>query len=136
MEDQAIEPNIRTYEIAFLLSRPEGESIVGDVFTRARGEITHRSQLNEIKLAYPIRKQSSAHFGFFRVKASPEAITAISGALRREETVLRFLVVTHAPKERGGGFDRARRREEGRVAPRTEVLTNKALEEKLEEIMK
>ena len=99
----------------------------------------------ELKLSYPIKKHRIAHFGFLQFDSFPEEIEKIAHDLKLNPAVLRTLVITPPIMKNEGR--RARRGEEKKVeqeaakappfsaAPRG-VLTNKDLEEKLEEILK
>ncbi len=45
------------------------------------------------KLAYPIHHKSTGYYQLFQFKATPELLTALDIAYKREERLLRFLTV-------------------------------------------
>ena len=112
--------------------------------------VVNKGQVKEIKLAYPIKKQTIAHFGFLQFKAVPDAVRGIVESLALNTSVLRTLVVSSPAKleQKRGELKFPRTR-----APKEEVsvpvavpfekrgggggmLSNEALEERLEEILK
>jgi ribosomal protein S6 len=125
----------REYELSFLLMVPETASHLTEMIKKHGGEITHLGPVVSIRLAYPIRKQATAFFGFCHFIAPHTAAKEITSGLKGEANVLRILLVTPPPKteERSS---RPLRREEPKSAPTSSILTNEALEQKLEEILK
>lgn len=121
------------YEIAFLLRAPEEEAAIADALLKAGAAVTFSSPVSQIKLAYPIQKQNAAHFGFRRFLLTASGQKALSGDLALRPGVLRFLIVSTSPAA-ARPSPRWPRMEEKPASPGT--LSNEALEEKLEEILK
>ncbi len=96
-------------------------------------EIISEGGVTEMRLAYPIKKETRANFGYLHFGAEPRAANSLRDSLQLNTNVLRFLIVTPP-------FIKIQsRREEGnyRVRPVVEThpeISNDALEEKLEEI--
>ncbi|MEK7463009.1 MAG: 30S ribosomal protein S6 [Patescibacteria group bacterium] len=141
----------KVYELAFLLKDPSSEKAVFDFLAQHKAVILNQSPINSMKLAYPIKKHLSGFFGAINLEADPENVKALSSSLNLSADVLRFLVIAvpnvSAP-QRGAGSPEGRKKysegSESRKMNKTEsansgsssVLSNKALEEKLEEILK
>lgn len=124
----------RDYEISFLLVAAENESEIFDVLNKQQAEITQKSQISSLKLAYPIKKQNSAFFGFYQFRATPEDIEKINAALKLKPAVLRFLVIKNPATAQLVS-------KKTTVPPKSEIqeskiLSNELLEKKLEEILK
>jgi ribosomal protein S6 len=97
--------------------------------------------LDQIRLAYPIEGQEAAYFGYVHFNASTDAIVEISAALKLEQKVLRFLVVTPPmektiPRRIDFRHPVERSSESTGQAVKTEPLSNAELVEKLEEFSK
>ncbi len=96
-------------------------------------EIISEGGVTEIRLAYPVKKETRANFGYIHFSAEPEVVNKLRDSLQLNVNVLRFLIVTPP-------FVKVQsRREEGnyRVKPVEEArpeISNSSLEEKLEEI--
>ncbi len=126
------EENKKEYEIAYLLATPEAEQEVLALLKQNGAEISNQKAATSIPLAYQIKKHATAFFGFSYFMADPSAIKPVTDALRLQKGVLRSLIITPpvrvaAPMLPGAG------RPEKKVAP---TISNEALEEKLEEILK
>ncbi len=132
----------RQYEISFLTLREGDKETVKAVIAGAQGEILSEGRYAEIRLAYPINKQTSAFFGSIVFSALPEKAPEIEKKLRFAEGVLRSLIVTPVPaKQQARSFDA-----EAPKAPKQEKVTEEAevksapvddnsLDEKLQEIL-
>lgn len=130
-EDQIISD----YELAFLLTGAEAFINVAQIVRKYGAEIVYESPINQIKLAYPIKKQTSAFFGFCNFRGPRAAIKKISGDLALNSALVRFLVITPPMKPTHRETRPERPHEPGTEKP-APVLSNEALEQKLEEILK
>jgi len=123
------------YELAFLLTTGETFPDVAQILKKHGAEIVYESPISQIKLAYAIKKQTSAFFGFCNFRAPREAVKKVSDDLSLIPAVVRFLVIAPpikpAVRER-----RLERPNEPRTEKPNSALSNEALEEKLEEILK
>lgn|SRR3989344_1152274 len=130
--------DIKDYEISFLLRTPEAIGAVDKILTTAKAEVFERGSVKDIRLSYPIKKQELAYFGFYCFRALPEVLQKIREELILENGVLRFLIITPPVKKSEAGF--FSRPDKKPIAhaplPQPQVLSNEALEEKLEEILK
>ena len=119
----------RDYEIAFLLDSLEAEKELADVLRGYGAEFLHQKSAADTKLAYPIKKHASALFGFYQFRMNPESIKPIKETLILNQKVLRFLIITPPLKAAPQGGARPDKKP-------PQILSNEALEEKLEEILK
>ncbi len=123
----------KLYEISYLLQDPEMEKAVTDAIAQYEGTIAHKTPAKPIKLAYPIRKHSSAFFGYLNFECAPEHLEALTKTLGLSKDVLRFIIVV-PPAPRKASTKRNPLRAamtKPETAPAKSLLTNEALEEKL-----
>ncbi len=123
----------KSYEISYLLNPNEGSDLMSNLLKDIGLEIISDGGVTEMRLAYPVKKETRANFGYLHFGAESEAVNKLRDSLQLNANVLRFLIVT--PPFVKTMF----RREEGnyRVKPVLEArpeISNDALEEKLEEI--
>ena len=142
--EEAKEKSI-TYELAYLLRLGETETSIEASLQDAGAAITLKGPVNQIQLAYPIKKQASALFGFFQFQLpAGEAVKTISKALQLKDGVLRFLFVK-LPKQKPAPLERKSPAAAPVPEKKTPIipavtsidsLSNEKLEETLEEILK
>jgi ribosomal protein S6 len=149
----------KQYEISYLARTEADKDAVIKIINEANAENVTEGRILEIKLAYPVKKQTSAFFGFVVFEALPETITKINDSLKFAEGILRFLIITPPPQKpqpRFFGRDKSEenlsemnnrkveeagtpiKNEEEIVAPETETepkVDDAAFNEKLEEIL-
>lgn len=94
-----LEEGKKQYEIAFLARTENGKDIVSAALAKIGAEVTLEGRFAETRLQYPIKKQTVAYFGFSDFIAEPGSITVLDQALKFEESILRFLVVTPPPRK-------------------------------------
>lgn len=87
----------KQYEISFLVKTEPDKDAVFQAL--AQVNIISEGRFLEIKLAYPIAKQTVAYFGSVIFEAGPEDINEIDSKMKFTESVLRFLIVTPPPKK-------------------------------------
>jgi len=88
------------YETVFILtpvlSDEQTKEAVGkfkDLMTSNNAEILYEENWGMRKLAYPIEKKSSGFYFVFGFKAEPSFIKTLETAYRRDERVIRSIVV-------------------------------------------
>lgn len=134
-----MEDDKKSYEISFLLNSADLAGEIDRALSVAGAGISERGLIKEIRLAYPIKKHTGAYFGFYHFQADPSVIQTLRQNLTLNEKVLRFLIVTppiqrKQPMIQGRPFSSAPSASPQVQLP--QVLTNEALEQKLEEILK
>jgi ribosomal protein S6 len=134
------EKDKKEYEISFLVRQEEQGQEVAKVLNRYGAQISHEGQVTKMRLAYPIKKETNACFGYYWFFAAPEAVAQIDNDLRLSKEVLRFMVVSSPVKK--SASERRDVRETPKSAPQAPApvaqereLTNEDLEKKLEEIL-
>ncbi|MDP2696390.1 MAG: 30S ribosomal protein S6 [bacterium] len=136
----------KIYELGYLLVAAGAEAEVVGFLKAHKAEIVSQSPLSDVKLAYPIGKHEVAHFGFIHFKADPEDVNSIKKDAVLEKSMLRSLLIKATPvvPERRDSRPVASSQDssekppapatKGQVQP--QVLSNEALEAKIEEILK
>lgn len=95
-----MEKEQKMYEIGYLLNPliPE-EKLDEEVFVLRKliedkkGFIINEARPKMRKLACPIKKIESAYFGWVKFTTNPEAIEEIESSLKKNDKVIRFLIV-------------------------------------------
>ncbi|MFH1188631.1 MAG: 30S ribosomal protein S6 [bacterium] len=131
----------RAYEISFLLKSEEDVHIIVNYLSEIGGEIINEGIVSRIRLAYPIKKEHEAYFGFIHFTAVPLSIAKLDEALEIDAKVLRFLIVTppFLKQARRRIHTSVQKKEEGEKIEDTITaapadISNAALEEKIEEM--
>lgn len=134
----------KEYELSFLLKIHSPEEVVFSLVKKIALEMGGSQPGRQINLAYPIKKEMSAIFGVYDFTANPSDIAKLKSQLSSAPEILRFLLVT-PPVRVGGGFSRPQikpvpkapeEKADVNIKIGPETLTNEALEQKLEEILK
>jgi len=134
----------REYELSFLLKTKDAETAIETLLQQYSAEVFFKGPVVETRLSYPIKKQSQAHFGYMHFRALPEIAEKLMQSLKLNASVLRVLLIT-PPIKRAEKVVRDSEERQVKAKPAAEVvfavpkngaLTNEALEEKLEEILK
>lgn len=130
-----ISEDAKTYEISYLVKDSAGEQEVLKALQQYKAEIFRQGALSEIKLEYPIKKHQSAYFGFVQFISLPENIIQIKSVLILNPQVLRILAISIAKPADEQKPIASKPEPEVKEAPPS-ILSNEALEKKLEEILK
>lgn len=131
----------KEYEIAYLAKSQNGQAVMENVLNQHGCNVTLRGPLAETHLAYPIKKLNQAYFGYFHFLAMPDQIEKMNFDAKINPEILRVLtVVLSGKKEQPVRSERpeksAKKTESPVPATVGGIMTNEALEEKLEEILK
>lgn len=144
-----MDKELKKYEIGFLVRNENGGDDVNKILNGHKCELIESGALNRIRLAYPIKKETVGYFGYYHFLAESLTIEKIKSELDLNSNVLRFLLIT-PPAEKQMPFvakfetkkkpivpkEIEPKAEIKRPMPAPQVLTNEALEKKLEEILK
>ena len=143
MEDK--EKLTKEYEIGVLVRKEEDLPEVRRVVEQHGGVMTADFRPKKIALAYPIKKEEEAIFAFGLFSAEPASTKQLEQDLVTENVVLRSIIVIpfKASASAGTGTGKKWDRTSRPVAPvegtrtsSTNVLSNEALEKKIEEMLK
>ena len=141
MDQLEVNDALRDYEITFLSKGGDGTP-VKRLLEKHGAVITLVKDFKKINLATPIRKEQMAHLSFFGFKIDRTAISQLFTDLKLEGDVLRFMIQRVArPQEARGRVKPVRQasREINKESVRSfnePILTNEAIQEKIEEILK
>lgn len=138
MAESMHQTELKEYEIS---SVSTSETVLADVkgaLEKEQATVSEEGKSVAIRLAYPIRKQTSGFFGFIKFSAYPETITAIEKRVSALPHMLRLLIVTPPPVHVSENERRPQRpvTTDKPGTPESAQLTNEALEQKIEEILK
>ncbi len=135
------------YELAYVLRVGESESVIDEVLAAHKAVVKHKSPVSSIQLAYPIKKQGVAQFGYAHLTLpTGGAVKEISDALTLKDAVLRFLFTKvpklrlrarpegKGPKVEGAASDKPAT--SAASLGRIDSLSNEKLSKTLEEILK
>jgi small subunit ribosomal protein S6 len=86
------------------------------LITENGGELVHEENWGLTKLAYPIQKKSTGFYTLYEFRSTPDFISKLELAFRRDERILRFLTVSldkHAvifnQRKRNGEFNQSKK---------------------------
>jgi len=141
----------RSYEIGFMARDEAGVAVLVNALKSHGGEIVLEGPVEQVPLAYKIKKQAQAHFGYLHFTMDPAQTAVLSDVLERAEGVLRFLITTPPfikqkprpmmPPDAAWSSSSPRRAAEAAAQPEKKPaapqlpLSNEALEKKIEEIL-
>ncbi len=140
MDENLTKTEIKEYEVSSVATEEAALQDVRVALLQSGASISEEGKITAIRFAYPIKKQTSGFFGYVKFSAHPEVIEAIDKALRALPLILRFLIVTPPPARAIEGDRRTSSRTTVTPQKPTNLeapeLTNEALEQKIEEILK
>ncbi|MDP3975039.1 MAG: hypothetical protein Q8P88_02005 [Candidatus Jorgensenbacteria bacterium] len=134
------EKKTNVYEITFY-TKVEDAAPVKTAVKTVDGEVLEERPFEKVRLEFPIKKESYAFMGVLRVSLGSEAVALVARALLHAPGVLRCLITTPSPAPTEDRSVERRPMERKRppsprVAPQeSSILTNEALERKIEEIL-
>lgn len=95
-----MDPGAKNYEIAYLLapSIAEGNALTytGKISSWIEGEngiVNYPDKPKKRKLAYPVKKEETAYFGWTKFTAPSASVVNLNKKLKTEPMILRHLVV-------------------------------------------
>ncbi len=145
MQEEQKTSDKKEYELSFLLSEAAAISEIDKALVNVGAEVGTKGQVSEIRLSYPIKKHTSANFGYYHFTAHPEDVVKVKEELKLNPKVLRTLLLTPPVKQMLREPRPIKPIESKKeVAPKVEepkpaeprILSNEGLEKKLEEILK
>lgn len=138
----------KNYEIGFLAVDEADEKEVVNLLKGYKAEILHEGRAKKVKLAYPIKKQTAAHFGFVQFSLDPDLVKPLREQLKLNAKILRSLIFVIPAKQLAKAEEfkgerpekppkeRIRQMVEEPPRKKPEIVDNELLEKKLEEILK
>lgn len=90
----------KKYELAYLLSPAvaEGDTLnwagrIAKLIEESKGMVRHQENPRKIRLAYPVKKERSAYFGWITFTAAPDLLSMLEKRMKSAENVIRHMVV-------------------------------------------
>src|SRR3989338_5410452 len=95
-----MEKSPKKYELAYLLSPAIAEEDtlnwtgrIARIIEEAKGMVRHQENPRKIRLAYPVKKERSAYFGWITFTATPDLLSMLEKRMKTAENVIRHMVV-------------------------------------------
>lgn len=142
MSDETNLKDKKEYELGAMLIDEAVSTEVEAIIKKNGGEMVGAPSVSSMRLAYPLKKHESAFFGVFIFNAYSSAVKNIKDEVDLNVKVLRSLILTPpvkvVPREPRSEHSRIAKKEVASevVAKPDAVVSNEALEKKLEEILK
>ena len=142
MTTNEVSENSKEYEISYLLAAPEQEAILKATLSTVGAVEIGGQPLRTISLAYPINKHASAELGVKIFKSDNQnVVSELNSALKLKSEILRFLIVSVQKKpivsKTPETVEVKSEKPKSPIAPPvSDAITNEALEQKLEEILR
>ncbi len=144
MEDFSTIETQKIYDISFI-QRSENVGVVRQIIEKYGGVILNEHPLVKLRLSYPIKKETQGFLGTIECTLPAESVRTVSSDVKLEHDILRFIVnVQNKIKEAAprsseeGGLQQRKKRTIVPPKPKggfNTILSNEALQEKLEEIL-
>ena len=94
----------KQYTISYLVKTESGKEALLKCLNKINVQNLVEGRFTELKLAYPIKKQTSAFFGSITFKALPETIIQIDEQFKSIEDLLRFLIIANSVRKINSRF--------------------------------
>ncbi len=141
------------YELSFLLDPRLNEVELGEEVSKiekiikdCQGEIIEENWPQKIELAYSVKKNNFAYFGFILFDSLPECVKMFPEKVKYEPKILRYLTIKRnkkiwqeekeRPKVPPKSYRKPSKEEATKSAKEEKELDEEKLEERLEEILK
>lgn len=133
-------PDNKEYEISFLTKEEGGGAEIMKLLKQHAFEVEFENPAKKIALAYKIKKELNAYFGFIHAKGDPSEIKNLTHDLESNPQILRFLIITPPFSKAKTVSQKPRPTRISKPKAETEEKTNlpisnEALEKKIEEIL-
>jgi ribosomal protein S6 len=130
-----MEEELKTYEIAFLAEDSSKADEILNILNRFKASLISDKKVEKINLAYPIKHQTSAFFGFIDFQVLPRDIVEIDKILKQDKNLLRFMIISDPFIRENKNSENKKAGYSSREKVKHQELTNEALEKKIEEIL-
>jgi len=133
------------YELGYILRLDSDKSSIKEVLEKIGAKVLAHADLKTISLAYPIKKQEKAEFGFCHFETEVEnPKLEIENVLKFKDEVLRSILVKLPEEKEKKAPRKSAKPEKNKETSKDdkepiqslESISNETLEEKLEELVK
>ncbi len=137
--DEILKENLeKEYEISFLIREENHKEEILSALQKIGAELIFVKEPEKINLAYPIKHVNQALFGFIDFKAFPEKAKELENNLKTSKNILRFMIIYDSfikkPSQDKKKIEESKKPKQF-IKQQENVLTNEALEKKLEEML-
>ena len=131
------EINLKTYEISFLLEDESGADFIYENLNKYKAQILEHKDPIRINLAYPVKKQKSAFFGYVDFEMDPNDLLSFEKEIKQKNKVLRFMIIANPSIKKQITPSKKQEISPEKEKPKTEetFLTNEDLSKKIEEML-
>ena len=142
---EQLNEDLKKYEIGYLVKEETDAEEIKKLLESYKAEILNEGRPRKIRLAYPVKKETGANFGYIQFALTPDLIKDIDQKLKLSQNVLRFLIVNLTAEnkqvvetDKKENHSSVAKPEESakKTANKLEIVDNEQLEKKLEEILK
>lgn len=128
----------KEYEISFLIREESHKEEILSNLQKIWAELIFVKEPEKINLAYPIKHVSQALFGYVDFRALPEKAKELEKNLKTSKNILRFMIIRDSfikkPSQDKKKIEEYKKPKQF-INQQENVLTNEALEKKLEEML-
>ena len=130
------EINLKTYEISFLLEDESGADFIYENLNKYKAQILEHKDPLKINLAYTVKKQKTAFFGYVDFEMDPNDLLNFEKEIKQKNKILRFMIISKSPIKKGTA-PLSKKPETILEKSKTEetFLTNEDLSKKIEEML-
>jgi len=131
------EINLKTYEISFLLEDESGADFIYENLNKYKAQILDHKDPTRINLAYPVKKQKSAFFGYVVFEIDTNNLLNFEKDIKQKNKVLRFMIISNPSIKKQITPSKKQEVSPEKEKPKTEetFLTNEDLSKKIEEML-
>ena len=130
------EINLKTYEISFLLEDESAVDFIYEILNKYKVQILEHKDPVKINLAYPVKKQKNAFFGYVYFKMDSNMLLNFEKEIKQKNQILRFMIIRD-PLIKKTMPPSSKKPETILKKPETkeEFLSNEDLSKKIEEML-
>jgi ribosomal protein S6 len=130
------EINLKTYEISFLLEDETGVDFIYEALNKYKAKILEHKDPAKINLAYPVKKQKSAFFGYVDFEMDPVDLLNFEKEIKQKNKILRFIIISDPSIKNTTALSSKKPASTSEKSKTEEIfLTNEDLSKKIEEML-
>lgn len=91
-----MEKEFKNYEIGFLMKTEQDREDLVKILKDRQFLIIDDGEFSRIKLAYPIKKENFAYFGYLYFSGNPKSVKELENELKVLPKILRFIIISQS----------------------------------------
>ena len=140
---------VKNYEIGFLVVNEEDAQDILKSLEAHKAQILKDGKTRKVRLAYPIKKETAAFFGYIQFALESASVKPLSEKLKLNRKVLRYFIInlpdialkhekemSEQPQQPEKESPDMKAKEEEKKVSSDDFVDNELLEKKLQEILK